>query len=114
MNDEFARVLQKQMDFFNSPSADSILQVSGKIDDVKDVMIQNIDKILENEERLELLVDKTEVLQTQAFMFSKSAKKLKLVMYWNRFRLYIFGISLVIVSIWLISILICGIQYSQC
>lgn len=37
-------------------------------------MIENIDKVLERGERLELLVDKTERLNEQAFKFEKSVR----------------------------------------
>jgi len=31
MNEEFAKILRKQMDFFNDPSADSFAQVNNKV-----------------------------------------------------------------------------------
>ena len=43
----------------------SISEVQGKLDVVKGVMVQNIENILERGEKLELLVDKTDQLQTQ-------------------------------------------------
>ena len=39
--------------------------MQGKLDTVKGVMVQNIEMILERGEKLELLVDKTDQLQTQ-------------------------------------------------
>jgi vesicle-associated membrane protein 7 len=46
--------------------------VQAQIDTVKDVMIENIDRVLERGERIELLVDKTDRLNQQAFKFEKS------------------------------------------
>lgn len=37
-----------------------------QVDEVKTIMVDNIEKVLERGERLELLVDKTDNLRTQA------------------------------------------------
>ncbi|XP_062232884.1 vesicle-associated membrane protein 711-like [Phragmites australis] len=59
MNDEFSRVLSQQMDHYsNDPNADRINRMRGEINQVRSVMIDNIDKVLERGDRLELLVDK--------------------------------------------------------
>jgi len=39
---------------------------AAQVDEVKHVMTENIEKVLERGERLELLVDKTDNLRTQA------------------------------------------------
>eukprot|EP00429_Kryptoperidinium_foliaceum_P094670 CAMPEP_0176186696 /NCGR_PEP_ID=MMETSP0121_2-20121125/2003_1 /TAXON_ID=160619 /ORGANISM="Kryptoperidinium foliaceum, Strain CCMP 1326" /LENGTH=74 /DNA_ID=CAMNT_0017525189 /DNA_START=69 /DNA_END=290 /DNA_ORIENTATION=- len=74
--------MHKQMDFFNGSGADSFAQVNTKLDDVKNIMVQNIEMVLERGEKLELLVDKTEKLQSQAVKFEKSSKELKHAMFW--------------------------------
>ncbi len=61
--------------YFNSnPNADTISRVQSQIDTVKDVMIENIDRVLERGEKIELLVDKTDRLNQQAFKFEKSVR----------------------------------------
>jgi len=40
-------------------------------------MLENIDKVLLRGEKIELLVDKTEVLEQQAFRFQRGAKNLR-------------------------------------
>jgi len=69
------------MDFFNSDQADfqvdNIGAVKSQIEDVKDVMVQNIEKVLERGEKIELLVDKTDRLNQQAFRFESSSRNLR-------------------------------------
>lgn len=77
-------------------------------------MVQNIEMVLERGEKLELLVDKTEQLQQQAFRFEKSSKQLKNAMYWRRVKLFILVAAIVILLIWIISAIICGISYEKC
>jgi len=48
MNEEFGRTMQAQMAHFNGPSGDSLATVNAKLDDVKNVMVQNIEvRVLE-------------------------------------------------------------------
>jgi hypothetical protein len=48
---------------------------------VKSVMVENIDKVLERGEKIELLVDKTDALQGDAFRFKKQSRRLKQAMW---------------------------------
>ena len=57
------------------------------MDDVKNVMVQNIEMVLERGEKLELLVDKTEQLQSSADTFKFTSNKLKNVMFWKTVRM---------------------------
>jgi vesicle-associated membrane protein 7 len=114
MADDFGRILQKQMEFYNSPAADSFSQVNTKLDDVKNVMVQNIEMVLERGEKLELMVDKTDRLQQQAFKFERSSNQLKYAMYWRRVKLYLLVFFVIVLIIWILSVIICGIDYSKC
>ena len=78
LNEEFAPVLRQQLAFFNhDPSSDRISQVKNELADVKDVMVQSIERVMERGERIELLVDKTDRLNQTSFKFEKSSKQLK-------------------------------------
>eukprot|EP00286_Rhodomonas_abbreviata_P015514 CAMPEP_0181331096 /NCGR_PEP_ID=MMETSP1101-20121128/24298_1 /TAXON_ID=46948 /ORGANISM="Rhodomonas abbreviata, Strain Caron Lab Isolate" /LENGTH=189 /DNA_ID=CAMNT_0023440491 /DNA_START=36 /DNA_END=602 /DNA_ORIENTATION=+ len=88
MSEDFGRTMHKQMDFYNGAGADSFSQVNTKLDDVKNIMVQNIEQVLERGEKLDLLVDKTEKLQSQAFQFEQSSKELKIAMFWRRVKMY--------------------------
>ena len=89
--------------------ADQFSSVHKKLDDVKNVMVQNIEmvsaraaapcempasspsparvtQVLERGEKLELLVDKSEQLQLDSFRFQKSSKKLRQAMFWKKAR----------------------------
>ncbi len=44
-NEEFSKILQRQMDTYNGPNADQIATVGNKIEDVKNIMVDNIEKV---------------------------------------------------------------------
>lgn len=75
LNESFSHVLRERMVFFSSnPAADNIGKVQQQIDSVKDIMMENIDRVLERGEKIELLVDKTDRLNQEAFKFRKTVR----------------------------------------
>ena len=60
--------------------ARAVLQVRGQLNEVKDIMVENIEKVLQRGEKIELLVDKTEALSQSAKRFQTQSKSLKNVM----------------------------------
>ena len=77
-------------------------------------MFQNIETVLERGEKLEVLVDKSEQLQQSAFVFHKQSTLLKNAMWWRKVKLYMMIVFVVALIIWIISLLICGIDYKKC
>ncbi|MBA0703519.1 hypothetical protein Golax_015838, partial [Gossypium laxum] len=78
MNDEFSRVLSQQMEYYSSdPNADRMNRLKGEMSQVRNVMIENIDKVLERGDRLELLVDKTANMQGNTFRFRKQTRRFR-------------------------------------
>jgi vesicle-associated membrane protein 7 len=116
MNEEFAPTLARAMDFYsNDPSADKLNSVKRQVDDVKGIMVQNIDKVLGNQEKIELLVDKTDALESNAVRFKKSSKQLKNVMWWKNMKLMLCIGFVIIFIIFVISAAACGgLTYPKC
>lgn len=114
LNKEFSKVLKKQMEFFNSPSGDSFSALNSKIDEVKNVMYENIESVLARGEKLEILVDKSEALQQQAFVFQRSARDLKTAMWWRQIKMYLLIFAVLALFVWIISVVACGIDYGKC
>jgi len=98
MNADFSRILQNQMDYYsNNPNADRINRVRNEIDEVKSVMVQNIEKVLERGERIELLVDRTENLNQTAFQFKKKSTQVKRRMWWKNAKVLVILIFVLLV-----------------
>lgn len=109
MNDEFSRVLHQQMEFFSSsPSADTINRVRGEVNELRTIMVENIDKILERGDRIELLVDKTGTMQDSAFHFRKQSKRLRRALWMKNVKLLVWLTCLLIVLLYIIIAACCG------
>ncbi|KAG0092208.1 Vesicle-associated membrane protein [Podila epicladia] len=114
---EFSKTIAKQMEYFSTnPNADRIKQVQGEIEQVKDVMIlTRFQRVLERGERIELLVDKTDNLNQQAFVFKKRSTALKRTMWWKNMKLMVLLVFVLIVLVYLIIGAACGLPtWSTC
>uniref|UniRef100_A0ACD5YPY7 Uncharacterized protein n=2 Tax=Avena sativa TaxID=4498 RepID=A0ACD5YPY7_AVESA len=116
MNDEFSRVLSKQMDYFsNDPSADSINRMKGEMEQVRSVMIDNIDKVLERGDRLELLVDKTATMQGNTMRFKRQARRFRNTVWWRNVKLTVAVIFILLAIIYLVLAFMChGFTLPSC
>jgi vesicle-associated membrane protein 7 len=65
-------------------------------------------QVLDRGERIELLVDKTEHLQAEAFTFKREARRLKTRMWWKNKRMLAFILLLVVVLLYAVVCVICS------
>jgi len=108
MNAEFQNVLRRQMDFYaRDPTAD-ISRVQNEIEEVRQVMVENIEQVLERGEKIELLVDKTEEMSTQALRFKKQTTALKRTMCWRHVKLTLLILFILLVAGFFAALGICG------
>ncbi|KAH7297107.1 hypothetical protein KP509_26G053800 [Ceratopteris richardii] len=116
MNDEFSRVLNQQMEYFSKDvNADNINRMKGELNQVRNVMIQNIDKVLDRGERLELLVDKTATIQNRAFRFRKKAREFRSANWWRNVKLVALLIILILIIIYVVLAIVChGMTLPSC
>uniref|UniRef100_M8BAU6 Vesicle-associated membrane protein 714 n=1 Tax=Aegilops tauschii TaxID=37682 RepID=M8BAU6_AEGTA len=106
MNDEFARVLHQQMEFFSSnPSADTLNRLRGEI---HTVMVDNIEKILDRGDRISLLVDKTSTMQDSGFHFRKQSKRLRRALWMKNVKLLAVLTGVIVLLLYLIIAAFCG------
>ncbi|WOL15479.1 vesicle-associated membrane protein [Canna indica] len=116
MNDEFSRVLSQQMDYYsNDPNADRMNRIKGEMSQVRNVMIENIDKVLERGERLELLVDKTSNMQGNTIRFRKQARRFRNTTWWRNVKLTVALILLILIIIYVVLAFVChGVTLPSC
>lgn len=116
MNNEFAQVMAREMKHYSdSREVDTISRVHGELEEVKDIMVKNIDNIAERGERLELLVKKTEDLSQSSVSFRKTSRNLARVMFWKNVKLYFIvgGVALVIIY-FIVSMSCGGLTWKNC
>ncbi|KAH7671923.1 vesicle-associated membrane protein 7 [Dioscorea alata] len=116
MNDEFSRVLSQQMEYYSSdPNADRINRIKGEMSQVRNVMIENIDKVLERGDRLDLLVDKTANMQGNTMRFRRQARRFRNSVWWRNVKLTVILVLILLIIIYVIVAFAChGVTLPSC
>lgn len=80
----FGPVISTLMHTYNTaPPTDELTRAQTELNQVKDIMVQNVEQILSRGERIELLVDKTDIMAGQATAFRRGARSVRRQMWWR-------------------------------
>ncbi|XP_024983715.1 putative vesicle-associated membrane protein 726 [Cynara cardunculus var. scolymus] len=110
LNKSFGPKLKEQMVYCvtHPEEIDKIAKVKAQVSEVKGVMMENIEKVLDRGEKIELLVDKTDNLRNQANDFKKQGTKMKRKMWVQNMKIKLIVGGLVLVLILLVVMSICN------
>ncbi|GAB4855172.1 hypothetical protein Ancab_023799 [Ancistrocladus abbreviatus] len=105
---EFGPKLKEHMQYCMSHPEEmsKLAKVKAQIAEVKGIMMDNIEKVLDRGEKIELLVDKTENLQFQADSFQRQGRQLRRKMWFQNLQMkLIVGGSILafILIVWLLA-----------
>jgi len=108
---ELARLMHQ---YTTAPPADPLKQARSDLDNVKDIMVQNIDSILQRGERLDLLVDKTDTLAGQAYAFRRGARNVRRQQWWKNMRITALTGVVGVLILYLFIAQFCGAALNHC
>ncbi|KAF5799046.1 putative Longin domain, v-SNARE, coiled-coil domain-containing protein [Helianthus annuus] len=105
---EFGPKIKEHMEYcLNHPDEMSKLsKLKAQITEVKGIMMDNIEKVLDRGEKIELLVDKTENLQFQADSFQRQGRQLRRKMWLQNLQMKLMvggAIAVFIIIVWLMA-----------
>ncbi|KAF5370067.1 hypothetical protein D9758_001388 [Tetrapyrgos nigripes] len=109
MQGTFGPVISSLMHQYNtSPPQDEVARAQAELNQVKDIMVQNVEQILSRGERIELLVDKTDVMAGQATAFRRGARTVRRQMWWRNKKILGLSILVGLIVLWIILAQFCG------
>mmetsp|Transcript_4933 Transcript_4933/g.7304 ORF Transcript_4933/g.7304 Transcript_4933/m.7304 type:complete len:227 (-) Transcript_4933:122-802(-) len=95
-NSEFSPVIEallenngEEDDNEENGETDRLLRINSKVKELKGVMAENIGMVLQRGEKVDLLVEKSEVLDINAGAFRRNATSLQRAMYWKNVKTYL-------------------------
>ena len=97
----FSMTMKKAMEIAYSGGQGKISEVKRQIEDTRQIMSSNIDKVLERGERLEDVMGKSEAMKDTADQFRKKGRELRRKMWWQntKMKLIIAGVVLLLILI---------------
>ena len=102
LNGSFARVLRDKLEFYShDPEACKLREARGKVDEVRDIMKENMSKVIDRGDRIDSLVERTHDLEAQATEFKGSATELRRQLWWENKKYWLICavISLIIIGV---------------
>ena len=91
-----------------SEEPDRIERMRGEVEQVKGIMVQNIDAIMERGERMELLVDKAENLSNSSVSFRQASVRVRRKAWWENVKMRIVMAVVLVVIVYSIVSASCG------
>ncbi|XP_022955035.1 vesicle-associated membrane protein 721-like [Cucurbita moschata] len=109
LNKEFRSKLKEHMQYCvdNPEEISKLAKVKAQVSEVKGVMMENIEKVLDRGEKIELLVDKTENLHNQAQDFKTSGTKIRRKMWLQNMKIKLIVLGILIALILIIVLSVC-------
>ncbi|XP_014257173.1 vesicle-associated membrane protein 7 [Cimex lectularius] len=109
MNNEFSPVLKSQIKHYTeAKDVDTMSRINSELDELKDIMVQNIDDIASRGENLRLLYEKSENLNATSVTFRTRSRNLQRSLFWKNVKIYIIIFVVCVVVLYLILSMACG------
>ncbi len=112
--EEFARVVEQEMNRFGHMKfADNkIAEVNEKVEATKNVMKENVQKVIDRGDNIETLIEKTDILVQSSDSFRVNTKTLERNIWWKNVKIWVILILVVLFLVWLIFSLACGFDFA--
>ena len=99
---------------YNSPDVDRVSSMMAKVQHINENLMESIDKILERQEKIELLVSRSQVLSDSASSFRRDAEQLRRLVWWGNVKKMGMAAGCLLLIILVIVVSSCGITFSHC
>ncbi|TQD80062.1 hypothetical protein C1H46_034394 [Malus baccata] len=110
LNKEFGSKLKEHMQYCvdHPEEISKLAKVKAQVSEVKGVMMENIEKVLDRGEKIELLVDKTENLRSQAQDFRQQGTQMRRKMWLQNMKVKLIVLGILIALILIIVLSVCN------
>ncbi|KAG0462427.1 hypothetical protein HPP92_020903 [Vanilla planifolia] len=109
LNREFGPKLKEHMQYCvdHPEEISKLAKVKAQVTEVKGVMMENIEKVLNRGEKIELLVDRTENLRSQAQDFRQQGTRIRRKMWLQNMKVKLIVLGIVVALILIIVLSVC-------
>jgi hypothetical protein len=115
--EEFGKEIQALLEKFNDRSVhsvDRLTAMTAKARGINDNLMDSLAKLLERQEKIELLVHRTEELSNSSNSFRRVAREVRNRAWWQEKKAIACFILVLLCAIMLIVFSVCGITFSEC
>ncbi|KAK8918282.1 Vesicle-associated membrane protein 725 [Platanthera zijinensis] len=109
LNREFGPKLKEHMQYCmeHPEEISKLAKVQAQVSEVKGVMMENIDKVIDRQENIDGLVGKTENLRSQADGFRQGGTQLRRRLWWQNMKMKLIVLGIIVALILIIILSVC-------
>lgn len=109
LNSSYGKQLKQMMEHATQFPGEysKVANVTKKVEEVKGIMAENIDRMLQRGEKLELLTDKTENLMNESQLFQKQSRTLRRQFWWQNIKMKLIVGGAVLLCLVVVFLIIC-------
>jgi vesicle-associated membrane protein 7 len=107
-------ILEEKTNYYNDPKNDALQLIRSQLDETKNVMLENLDRVFERGEKIEILCDQTTLLLDTSSSFQKNSTDLRRKMMWKNIKYGIAIIFAILLIILVIVMIACNPNFSKC
>lgn len=108
------KLLKEKTAYYNDPKNDKLQNVKSQIDDVRNIILENIEKVIERGEKIDVLIDRTEALEHESIGFLSGATGLRRRLWWKNCRMAFCLFFALLVLVLVILMIACKPNFSEC
>lgn len=108
LDQQFGNVLIQEMDRFSKPgnAGGAMGELQSQVEEVKGILTQNIEKVMERGDRLDDLMDKTYELEEQSIRFQKTSRKVRTRFWWKNLKMKIIMVCVAVIVVLVLILII--------
>ena len=115
VNAEFSEVLKTKMQWFSTGQhSDKLQDLQKNVDEVKSIMVENIDRVIARGTKVELLVKKFEIMSDEAVTMRKRSTRVRRHMQMNKIKIYVICGCVLLFILLLVVMSFCSVDFSEC
>jgi len=103
---DFSRIIEQRMDFWSNPQNNTIDRVQDKLDKTRDQIVGNIEKAIDRQENIDILVERTYDLENRSQAFKQTSIQVKKQMWWKNKKLLAVLLLIILVIILVVIVVI--------
>jgi len=104
LDQEFGPRLKEQMEYCiqHPEEMNKVAKIKSQVAEVKDIMMENIERVLDRGGKIEILVEKTDSLRNQADVFHRQGRHLRRKMWLQNMKVKLAVLAIIIVMVFII------------
>jgi len=107
--DRFGKIIEQRSNYFSKDAnSDKLTALQLEIDMTKNIVTENIEKIIERGEHIDMLVERTGQLSNESFQFKNKSTELKSRLWFRNVKIWFLIGCCVLVAIFLVIWFACG------